>query len=207
MAKKDLLKPAYYINRELSWLEFNQRVLQEGLDESVPLMERIRFLAIVSSNLDEFFMIRVAGLMQRRAAGLRRRDPSGMTPNQQLQAVSWRAHRMVADQAAGIRQALDELGRNGLREIGRRDWTPGQRQFLYKHFRDDLLPVLTPLGIQDLDPCPLLQPLQLNVAVRLELAADADPQINRWLIEWTGVRTSLQRLPLSSGHRAVNYTY
>ncbi|HYW79946.1 MAG TPA: hypothetical protein VE890_10245, partial [Thermoguttaceae bacterium] len=84
MAKKDLSLPALYINRELSWLEFNDRVLQEGLSDDLPLLERLKFLAIVSSNLDEFFLVRVAGLMQQRSANVRRRDPAGMTPVQQL---------------------------------------------------------------------------------------------------------------------------
>ncbi len=75
MPKDPLRSPELYINRELSWLEFNDRVLREGLSDDVPLLERLKFLAIVSSNLDEFFMIRVAGLMQARAAGVRRRDP------------------------------------------------------------------------------------------------------------------------------------
>src|SRR5512137_158187 len=92
---KDLKSPELYINRELSWLEFNDRVLQEGLHDDLPLLERLKFLAIVSSNLDEFFMVRVAGLIQQRAAG-RRRDPSGLTPAQQLEAIGRRAHRMVA---------------------------------------------------------------------------------------------------------------
>ena len=87
MAKIDLKSPDFYFNRELSWLEFNDRVLREGLNEELPLLERLKFLAIVSSNLDEFFMIRVAGLMQQRAAKVRKRDIAGMTPTQQLQAI------------------------------------------------------------------------------------------------------------------------
>src|SRR6056297_58341 len=95
-----------YINRELSWLEFNDRVLQQGLDERLPLLERLKFLSIVSSNLDEFFMIRVAGLTQQRQAGVRKRDASGMTPNQQLQAISERTHEMVRVQSSAITDAL-----------------------------------------------------------------------------------------------------
>ena len=90
-----------YFNRELSWLEFNDRVLRQGLADDLPLLERVKFLAIVSSNLDEFFLVRVAGLMSARAEGVRRRDPSGMTPAAQLQAVSQRVHRMMRGTAGG----------------------------------------------------------------------------------------------------------
>ena len=105
MAKDPLKSPELYNNRELSWLEFNDRVLRLGLSPELPLMERLKFLAIVSSNLDEFFLVRVAGLMQRRSAGVRRKDPAGLTPNQQLQAIAERTHRMVAEQTEGIRAA------------------------------------------------------------------------------------------------------
>ena len=107
-----------YINRELSWLEFNDRVLREGLAEDLPLLERLKFLAIVSSNLDEFFMVRVAGLLQQRAAGVRRRDPSGMSPGQQLEQIGRRAHRMVAEQGEGIAQRARTPARAGTRRSG-----------------------------------------------------------------------------------------
>ena len=87
MAKKSLKSPDLYINRELSWLEFNERVLREGLREELPLLERLKFLAIVGSNLDEFFLVRVAGLMQQRSAGVTARDPAGMRPDPTL--VNW----------------------------------------------------------------------------------------------------------------------
>src|SRR5512138_2374131 len=114
MRKIDLDAPELYINRELSWLEFNDRVLQEGLAEDVPLLERLKFLAIVGSNLDEFYMVRVAGLRQQEAAGVRRRDPSGLTPAQQLEAVGRRARRLVAERTAGIVKALAQLRERGL---------------------------------------------------------------------------------------------
>ena len=114
MAKPNLAAPELFINRELSWLEFNDRVMREGLSPSLPLFERLKFMAIASSNLDEFFMIRVAGLMQQRSAGIRKRDAAGMTPHQQLTAIGGRAHRLVADQTVGIKQALTELRRKGL---------------------------------------------------------------------------------------------
>ncbi len=172
MAKKDLKRPEYYINRELSWLEFNDRVLREGLNLEVPLMERLKFLAIVSSNLDEFFMIRVAGLMQQRSARIRRRDPSGLTPNQQILAISARAHRLVDEQTEGIHDAIGRLGEHGLHVLDPGDWTGEQRRFLRGHFQSEIQPVLTPIAVQDLEPCPLLQALQLNVAALVSLPGE-----------------------------------
>jgi len=165
MGKKDLRSPDLFINRELSWLEFNDRVLQEGRSEIVPLGERLKFLSIVSSNLDEFFMIRVAGLKQQKAAGVRKREPSGLTPSQQLFFISGKVHEMMTQQAAAIADALAELKPHGFHLVRRQDWTPKQRQFLAGFFASEVLPVLTPLAVQDLDPCPLLPGLQLFVAV------------------------------------------
>ncbi|MBN2217059.1 MAG: polyphosphate kinase 1 [Pirellulales bacterium] len=169
MGKKNKIKnvPEHFVNRELSWLEFNDRVLREGLSPDVPLLERLKFLAIVGSNLDEAFMIRVAGLMQQRAAGVRRRDPSGMSPAQQLQAFGLRAHRMVAEQTAGIRDALDELREHGLFVLEPAELVDEQSQFLKNHFAREIAPVLTPLAMEDLDPKPLLPGLQLHVAALL----------------------------------------
>jgi polyphosphate kinase len=164
MSKNPLKSPHLYINRELSWLEFNDRVLREGLSERLPLMERLKFLAIVTSNLDEFFLVRVAGLMRQRAANVRRRDPAGMTPAQQLAAISRRVHRMAAEQAEGVRKALKELAAHGLHVLNPPDLTTQQQQFLQSHFSKEILPVLTSMAIEDLSPTPLLPGLQLHVA-------------------------------------------
>ena len=168
MAKKSLKSSDLYINRELSWLEFNQRVLQEGLREELPLLERLKFLAIVGSNLDEFFLVRVAGLMQQRAADVTGRDPAGLTPEEQLDAVAERTHRMVAEQAKGIRDLTAKLAEHGLRVFEPSDLSPEQQEFLRGHFAKEVLPVLTPLAIERLDPCPLLASLQLHVAALIE---------------------------------------
>ncbi|MBN2473739.1 MAG: polyphosphate kinase 1 [Pirellulales bacterium] len=167
MAKKDLDAPELYINRELSWLEFNDRVLQEGLSEDLPLWERLKFLAIVSSNLDEFFMVRVAGLMQQQAAKVRRRDLAGMTPAKQLAAISRRAHQMVEEQTGGIRDVLGKLTEHGLGVFGPEAWTPEQHRFLQSYFTKELLPILTPLAVEELEPAPLLPGQRLHVAAVL----------------------------------------
>ncbi|MBN2580752.1 MAG: polyphosphate kinase 1 [Pirellulales bacterium] len=164
MPKDSLKSPELYVNRELSWLEFNQRVLEEGLSTDLPPLERLKFLSIVSSNLDEFYLVRVAGLMQQKAAKVRRRDPSGMTPAEQLTAVSRRVQRMYAQQAEGIRNVLAALAAEGLVVWRRPDWTPEQQQFLRAYFTREILPLLTPLSMEDLDPRPLLPSLQICVA-------------------------------------------
>ncbi|HLA85141.1 MAG TPA: polyphosphate kinase 1 [Thermoguttaceae bacterium] len=167
MSKKTKTVPEHFINRELSWLEFNDRVLGEGVATDVALLERMKFLAIVGSNLDETFMIRVAGLMQQRASDVRRRDPSGMTPDEQLQAFSRRAHRMVEEQSTAIRELLRQLREHGLIVLEANEWTAEQSQFLAGHFTSEIAPVLTPLAIEDLEPKPLLPGLQLHVAAVL----------------------------------------
>ncbi len=169
--KNDLQSPDLFFNRELSWLEFNDRVMHEGLAKDVPLLERLKFLAIVSSNLDEFFMIRVAGLMQQRSAGVRRRDPAGLTPTQQLTEIGRRAHRMVAEQTQGIAEALGELQEHGLHVLAKKDWSVDHQRYLRSHFTHEILPVLTPLAMQQLDPAPLLPGLRLHVGLVIASSA------------------------------------
>ena len=163
----DLDAPELYISRELSWLEFNDRVLAEGLNEQLPLMERLKFLAIVSSNLDEFFMIRVAGLKQQLAAKVRSRDMSGLTAGQQLRQISRRVNQMVRRQSAGIRQVYEALDAEGVHFLTPRELTPNQRNFLESHFQLDIQPTLTPLAMDRLDPQPVLPGLQMMLAFRL----------------------------------------
>jgi polyphosphate kinase len=170
--KKKLKSPELYINREQSWLEFNHGVMREGLSPEVPLLERLKFLAITSSNLDEFFMIRVAGLTQQRAAGVRKRDQTGLTPNQQIAAISQRTRRMVEEQTAGIRAALTQLREHGLFILEPEEWTAEQKEFLRQNFAEEILPVVTPMAIEELDPRPLLPGLQLQVAVVIATTKD-----------------------------------
>ena len=170
MGKSEPNSSERFINRQLSWLEFNDGVLQQGLSDSVPLLDRLKFLAIVSSNLDEFFMIRVAGLMQQRSAGVRHRDQAGLTPNQQLAAISQRTHRMVDEQTAGIRQVLADLVPHGIHVLDPKDWTDQQQAFLKSYFSREILPVLTPLAVEELDPCPLLPGQQLHVGLVISSA-------------------------------------
>ena len=167
MSDVDLKNPELYISRELSWLEFNDRVLREGLSADVPPLDRLKFLAIVSSNLDEFFMIRVAALKQQKAAGVRRKDISGLTPTRHLKRIAERVARMVADQSEGIHRVTAALAERGVRLLDLADVTADQGRFLQSFFRSQVLPVLTPLAVEELDPCPVLPGLRLLLALRL----------------------------------------
>jgi polyphosphate kinase len=189
MSKDPLRSHDMYFNRELSWLEFNDRVLRQGLADDVPLLERVKFLAIISSNLDEFFLVRVAGLMSARAEGVRRRDPSGMTPAAQLRAVSERVHRMMREQEEGVRDVLGQLAEAGISVVPVAQWGAEEQRFLTNYFTKEILPVLTPLAVQELHPSPRLPGLQWHVAVVLakeggeeRVAVTPVPQqISRWV--------------------------
>jgi len=179
MAKKDLSDPGLYINRELSWLEFNDRVLREGRREGTPLLERLKFLAIVSSNLDEFFMIRVAGLKQQHLAGVRKKEIAGLTPFGQLRRIGPRVREMLGAQAAGIRDVLAGLEGHGLCLLDRAAWTEADQGFLRGHFRREVLGALTPMAIDPARPAPLLSGLRLHVGVLLSrpAAPKAEPRL------------------------------
>ncbi len=189
MPKDPLRSHNLYFNRELSWLEFNDRVLRQGLADDLPLLERIKFLAIVSSNLDEFFLVRVAGLISARAKGVRRRDPAGMTPAAQLRLVGQHVQRMVREQQQGVLAALEQLAKAGICVAVPGQWTDEQRTFLATYFSKEILPVLTPLAVEELDPPPRLPGLQWHVAVVLARARGEEriavtpvpQQISRWV--------------------------
>ncbi len=161
--------PRALVNRELSWLEFDRRVLAEAQDERVPLLERVKFLAIFSSNLDEFFMIRVAGLKRRLRAGDQTRGPDGLSPAEVLAAVAAEAHRLVAQQHRCFLDDIEpRLAVEGIRILRPKDVDEGQRRFLEEYFRRSVLPVLTPLAIDPGHPFPYLanRSLCLVAAVR-----------------------------------------
>jgi polyphosphate kinase len=161
-----LNQPEYYFNRELSWLEFNARVLHEALDERTPLLERLKFLAIFSNNLDEFFMVRVAGLKQQVLAGVSKRTADGRSPQQQLQDIRQRLQPMVEQQHAhfqrDLRQRLTQVGVYLLDYI---DLDAAQRDYLQTYFQEQIFPALTPLAVDPSHPFPFISNLSLNLAV------------------------------------------
>jgi polyphosphate kinase len=146
-----------FVNRELSWLEFNQRVLEEAQDPSVPLLERLKFLSIFSSNLDEFFMVRVAALKRRIHAGEQAPTPDGLTPLQTTAAVSVRVHELVDAQHRSFLQDVQPLlAAEGILLLRPKEITEHQRGFLEDYFRRTLLPVVTPLAVDPGHPFPYL---------------------------------------------------
>ena len=146
-----------FVNRELSWLEFNRRVLEEAQDPSVPLLERVKFLSIFSSNLDEFFMVRVATLKRRLHAGELAPAPDGLTAAETLAAVSGRVHELVDEQHRCFLQELQPLlAAEGIVLVRPKELTGGQQRFLEEYFRRTLLPVLTPLAVDPGHPFPYL---------------------------------------------------
>jgi polyphosphate kinase len=164
----DLSSPALYINRELSWLEFNQRVLDQALDSAHPLLERVRFLSIVGSNLDEFFMVRVAALLRRFRAGQLERSIDGLTVAQQLQAIRRRAATLLKDQGACWNDVLrPALEKAGVRFLEPDDYDERTSRYLASWFRSDAYPLLTPLAFDPGHPFPLISNRSANIAVVL----------------------------------------
>jgi polyphosphate kinase len=158
----------HYINRELSVLEFNQRVLAQALDESVPLLERLRFLCISSSNLDEFFEIRVAGLKQLAELAAAGKSPDGRAIAEQLSAIHARTTELVRDQYTCLNDVLlPGLARAGVCLVGRNDWTAEDSAWLEQYFEHEVEPVLSPLGLDPARPFPRIQNKSLNFIVRL----------------------------------------
>jgi polyphosphate kinase len=166
------MDPSQYLNRELSWLEFNQRVLDEALDPTVPLLERVKFLAIVSSNLDEFFMVRVAGLKRQVKAGDTSAGPDGSSPAKTLAAVAQRAHALSAEQhRAWVNELRPALEREGVRIVRPAEASAEQLAFLEAYVARTLLPVLTPIAIDSGHPFPYLANRLLCLAATIRGAA------------------------------------
>ncbi len=183
---------AELINRELSWLEFNQRVLDEAIDPKVPLLERLKFLAITSSNLDEFFMVRVGGLSILLKEGVTTTDPRGMTPQKQLEIIARRVRSMVTAQYNCFHRSLiPQLRQAGLELLMGDTCTPEQDAFTKQYFNDELLPVLSPMAIDIEEPLPLLRNMGLNLAVRLK---DTENTGTRWKFAIVPIPANLDRL-------------
>jgi len=164
-----------FINRELSWLEFNERVLEEAQDPTNLPLDRLRFAAIVGSNLDEFFMVRVAGL-RHAIAEEDEPDPSGLTPRQQFDAVSRRAHDLVATLYGVVAEVLTILEGSSILLLAWAELPAAQQEALKQFFRGEVQPVLTPLAIDASRPFPILSSLSVNLAFRLA-SPDADPRL------------------------------
>ena len=162
------LGPDNYINRELSWLDFNHRVLEQAKDETLPLLERAKFLAIFSSNLDEFFMVRVAYFHSKAKLGIIVPRPDGYTPAQLLDEIRQRSVVLMGEQRATLRDVLTRLDAAGVRIIEARSLSGAQRQALRDYFFEEVFPVLTPLAVDRARPFPFISNLSLNLAMWLK---------------------------------------
>ncbi|MFA5731930.1 polyphosphate kinase 1 [Acidithiobacillus sp.] len=161
--------PELYFNRDLSILAFNQRVLALADDQRVPLLERLRYLTIVSSNLDEFFEVRMAGLLQRLKFGAGPLGPDMLGPHREIEAVAKKAHEIISEQYRCLNQRLlPALAKEGIRLLRRREWRAAQKRWIGNYFQTEVLPLLTPLSLDPAHPFPKVQNKGLNFAIVLE---------------------------------------
>ncbi|MEA2272775.1 MAG: polyphosphate kinase, partial [Solirubrobacteraceae bacterium] len=157
-----------YFNRELSWLDFNDRVLQLAEDERLPLLERVKFLAIYASNLDEFFMVRVAGVHDQIDAGVTEPGSDGLTPSETIDAIAERVRKMERRRCRVVEGELKPaLAEAGVAILAAEECSEAQLEVAYRRFRDEIFPVLTPLAVGPGRPFPYISNLSLSVAVRL----------------------------------------
>jgi polyphosphate kinase len=155
-----------FLNRELSWLDFNARVLELAEDATLPLLERVKFLAIFAGNLDEFYMVRIAGLKRRQSTGLTVRSPDGLTIREQLELITERTQQLVQRHAnAFLKDIAPRLETEGIRFVHWEDLADGEARRLREYFRDQVFPVLTPLAVDPAHPFPYISGLSLNLAV------------------------------------------
>ena len=167
MKKLDLTKPEYFYNRELSWLKFNLRVLKEAMVKDTPLLERLKFVSISASNLDEFFMVRVAGLWSNYDNGIEKRDASGLSVKEQLDAISEAAHAQVRTQTKYLMALMAEMDGVNLHFRRVKDLSEMGRDWLEEYYREVVYPVLTPMAVDASRPFPFLANKTLNLAVEL----------------------------------------
>jgi len=174
MGEVDFSNPKYYTNRELSWILFDHRVLNEARDKTIPLFERLKFLSITASNLDEFFMIRVASLKDMVHANYMKPDIAGMTPTEQLAALSGAIHELVDLQYSTWNRSLaPKLLKSGLQVVARHeDLSPAEAAFVDQYFEENVYPVLTPMAVDSSRPFPLIRNKTLNIAALVRKKSD-----------------------------------
>ncbi|MEI6205167.1 MAG: polyphosphate kinase [Desulfuromonadales bacterium] len=175
----NLSDSCWYLNRELTWLEFNSRVLHEAEDGRTPLLERLKFIAIVSANLDEFFMKRIGGLKQQVAAGIREVSIDGLTPLQQIQECYKSIRALESKKYDVLQQVLELLEEQGIRISRIKDLGTRERKNIRNHFASNIYPLLTPQSIDPAHPFPFISNLSLNLLLTLNSASGADMQLAR----------------------------
>ncbi len=192
----------YYINRELSWLQFNARVLEEACDPTTPLLERLKFLSIFSSNLDEFFEVRVAGLKEQLHAGVEPQDypADGLDPDTVLSRIEARAHELVTEQCRVLcEEVLPQLAENGIERVLNEQLSALERAYVDKLFAGDIYPVLTPLAIDPGHPFPHVHNKSLNLAFLLQNEHDQGPQELFGIVQVPSVLERVVLLPSVEG--------
>ncbi|WP_164157293.1 RNA degradosome polyphosphate kinase [Sandarakinorhabdus rubra] len=189
-----------YFNRELSWLSFNERVLAEAMNRAHPLLERLRFLSISGNNLDEFFMVRVAGLRGQVRANIETLSPEGMTPAQQLIAIAARADALMEEQQRVWALLVKELARADVHVVTAEKLTKAERQWLEAHFLDQIFPVLTPQAIDPAHPFPFIP--NKGFSLILELRRQSDDELLRALLMLPAMLPRFIRLPGGTARHA-----
>ena len=201
----DFNKPEYFYNRELSWLGFDERVLSEARDKSLPLLERMKFLSITASNLDEFFMVRVASLKDMVNAKYTKRDLAGMTPQEQLAAIGKRVHELVNHQYSTYnRSLLPALRQNGFELVTEHETlTDAQKAFVDRYFEENVYPVLTPMAVDSSRPFPLIRNKTLNIGALISRKGDKEKGKNEFAtVQVPSVLPRIIQLPdLENGHK------
>lgn len=198
--KIDFKKPEYYTNRELSWLMFNNRVLNEARDKTIPLFERLKFLSITASNLDEFFMIRVASLKDMVSVDYDKPDIAGLTPQQQLEKINLATHELVGLQySTYTRSLLPLLEKNGLHVIQTHEsLTKEEAEYVDRYFKDTIYPVLTPMAVDSSRPFPLIRNKSLNLGALVKKKGE-ESELEFATVQVPSVLPRIIEIPVESG--------